>query len=266
MKLKRRLASNEFHIVVAANASSGQEFTTIVTLEDSVAEGNETILFTGTSDSGEPVEGATLTIVDDDFAGLALSKSSITLPEASGQTTYTVKLQSEPTAEVTVAVSSADDTVATVSPSSLRFTASNWSRAQTVTATAVDDDVDSADRSTTITNSASGGGYSNISETVSVLVTDDDTAGLRLSRTTVTVAEPSGIANYTVKFQSEPTAAVSVALSSADDTVATVSPLNLTFTAGNWSRAQTVTVTVVDDFFELERSTEIANSASGGGQ
>src|SRR5204862_1491695 len=47
---------------------------------------------------------------------------------------------------------------------------------------------------------------------------------------------------------SQPTANVAIGLSSSDLTEGTVAPASLTFTAGNWNTAQTVTVTGVDDF------------------
>ena len=55
-------------------------------------------------------------------------------------------LDSEPAAgTVTVAVTSGDTKAATVSPPSLTFNTANWSTAQTVTVTGVDDDTDNTD-------------------------------------------------------------------------------------------------------------------------
>ena len=53
-----------------------------------------------------------VTVTDDDTAGLVLSTPTLGVDEA-GQNTYTVKLQTEPTATVTVAVSSDDTGAAT---------------------------------------------------------------------------------------------------------------------------------------------------------
>src|SRR5258705_11864938 len=47
---------------------------------------------------------------------------------------------------------------------------------------------------------------------------------------------------------SQPTANVTIGLSSSDLTEGTVAPGSVTFTPGNWNMAQTVTVTGVDDF------------------
>src|SRR5258706_15254956 len=51
----------------------------------------------------------------------------------------TVVLTSQPTANVTVGLTSSDLTEGTVAPSSVTFTSVNWNVAQTVTVTGVDD-------------------------------------------------------------------------------------------------------------------------------
>jgi subtilisin-like proprotein convertase family protein len=59
--------------------------------------------------------------------------------EDGGADTFTVLLDSQPTALVTIAVSSSDTGEGTVSPASLSFDSTNWSTPQTVTVTGVDD-------------------------------------------------------------------------------------------------------------------------------
>ena len=59
-----------------------------------------------------------------------------------GGSGYTVVLESEPTAEVSITVTSGDPAAARVSPSSLRFSRSTWAVSQKVTVTGVDDDVE----------------------------------------------------------------------------------------------------------------------------
>ena len=107
-----------------------------------------------------------VTVTDYDTARLMLSTTTLTVDEA-GQNTYTVKLQTEPTVTVTVTVSSDDPgaATATVSGSTLRFTASNWDTEQTVTVAGVDDG-DSANETVTVTNTASGGEYAGVTASV----------------------------------------------------------------------------------------------------
>ena len=66
--------------------------------------------------------------------------------EAGGTATFTVVLNSQPTADVTIGTAArATPTEGTVSAASLTFTAGNWNTPQTVTVTGVNDVVDDGD-------------------------------------------------------------------------------------------------------------------------
>src|SRR5207249_6779117 len=83
-----------------------------------------------------------VTNLDDDTAGIVVSPTSgLVTTEAGGTATFTVVLTSQPTANVTIGLTSSNTGEGTVSPASLIFTAANWNVAQTVTVTGVDDSV-----------------------------------------------------------------------------------------------------------------------------
>ena len=220
--------------------------------------------------------GVGVAVTDDDERGLTLSRESLTLTEATGTgrtASYKVALTSEPTSKVTVNLSPNSEDVARVSPSSLVYTSANWQIGQTVTVTSVDDDIDNdVARATTIAHTASGGDYGSVTGSIAVTVTDDDDRGLTISEDSVKVTEAAGdnrTASYTVALASQPTATVTVSLSSGDEDAATVSPATLTFTNGDWSVPQSVTVTAVDDEILTDRDayprkTTITHTASGG--
>ena len=63
-------------------------------------------------------------------------------------------LNAQPTADVTIGLSSSDTTEGTVAPASLTFTTGNWNVAQTVTVTGVDDALDDGDVAYTIRDGA----------------------------------------------------------------------------------------------------------------
>lgn len=71
-------------------------------------------------------------------------------------------------------------------------------------------------------------------------ITVSPTAGL-------TTNESGGTAVFTVVLDAPPTADVTIGISSNDTSEGTVSPAGLTFTPGNWSTPQAVTITGVDD-------------------
>jgi subtilisin family serine protease len=78
----------------------------------------------------------------------------------------------------------------------------------------------------------------NMSTSAAVLVTP--TGGLFTS-------EDGGAATFTVVLNSQPTASVTIGLSSSDTSEGTVSPSSISFSTTNWSQPRTVTVTGVND-------------------
>src|SRR5207247_639203 len=84
---------------------------------------------------------------------------------------------------------------------------------------------------------------------VAVTNMDNDTAGISVIPTSgLTTTEGGGTATFTIALITQPTANVTIGLSSSDLTEGTVAPASVTFTPANWNTAQTVTVTGVDDF------------------
>ena len=190
---------------------------------------------------------------DNDAAGITVSPSGgLKTTEAGGAATFTIYLGSEPTAEVTIGLASSDPSEGTVSPAAVTFTAANWSLPQTVTITGVDDDLDDGNVSYTVFTAAAVSAdnvYNGLNAAdASVTNTDNDTAGITVSPTNgLTTTEADGTATFSVVLKTQPTADVTIGLSSGDLTEGTISLSGVTFTPTNWKTAQTVTVTGVDD-------------------
>ena len=238
---------------------------TVSAVDDDDGE-NESVTITNTADAGygSVTANATASVTDDDTKALTLSASPAGNTVVEGSTAkYTVKLATKPTSNVTVSVSSGDTDIATVSPSKLTFSASNYNTTKTVTVSGVQDD-DGKDESVTIAHAASGGGYGSVSANYTAKVTDDDRA-LTVSALSGTLTEGSNkTGTYTVKLAAEPAASVTVAVASQDEGAATVSPSKLTFSTSDYNTAQTVTVSPVDDLDGENESVTIANTADAG--
>ena len=74
--------------------------------------------------------------------GITVSPTSgLVTTEAGGTATFTVMLNSQPTSDVIIGLSSTDTTEGSLSISSLTFNAANWNIAQSVTVTGVDDPI-----------------------------------------------------------------------------------------------------------------------------
>ncbi len=209
--------------------------------------------------------GRQLTITDDDEADLVLSTASLTVTEgADPGGTYTVKLATEPTSDVSVSIGLPSGTDVSVNPSSLTFTPTTWNTERTVTVSAAHDD-DASNDSATLTHMATGGGYGSVSKDVSVTVNEDDEPALVLSGTSLTVAEGADPGEtYTVKLDTKPTASVTVTIGGTADTDLTPDKTSLTFSTTNWNVEQTVTVSAAEDDDAVDDSATLTHTASGG--
>ena len=251
-----------------ANSIAAQTISVTVT-DDSIDEGQqETFTLTLSSASNAALAGGgsalevTGTITDNDTAGVTVSPTSVSATEGGATGSYTVVLDTQPTGTVTVTVG---DTSADISasPQTLTFTSSDWDTAQTVTATADDDSIDEDQEQATLSHTVSGYGSVTSADSVTVTVTDNDTAGVTVSPTDVIVTEGAS-QPYTVVLTSQPTADVTVTIGGESGDVS-VNPSSLTFTAMNWNGTQTVTVSAAEDIDALaDPAVTLTHTVSGG--
>ena len=205
-----------------------------------------------------------VTVDDDETAAIVLSKSSLSVDE--GDTTggsYTVKLSHVPTASVTVTVSGHAGSDVSLDKTSMTFTTSNWSTAQTVTVKAAED-ADAADDTVTLTHTAAGAEYDDLTASLEVTVDDDETAAIVLSKSSLSVDEGDTTGgSYTVKLSHVPTASVTVTVSGHAASDVSVDDTSLTFTTSNWNSAQTVTVKAAQDADAADDTVTLTHSAAG---
>ena len=132
--------------------------------------------------------------------------STNVLSVAEGDTArYTLRLATEPTAPVSVTVSSGDTGALAVPSMSLAFTTSNWHEEQSVTVRGVHDNDTSAE-SVTVSHTASGGDYKSITGSVTVRVIDDDAPALVLSADELRVDE-GDTETYSLRLATKPVGA-----------------------------------------------------------
>eukprot|EP01065_Artemidia_motanka_P053236 TRINITY_DN982_c0_g1_i1.p1 TRINITY_DN982_c0_g1~~TRINITY_DN982_c0_g1_i1.p1 ORF type:complete len:5664 (+),score=1505.27 TRINITY_DN982_c0_g1_i1:1270-16992(+) len=209
---------------------------------------------TDTSYSGLRTPQVRVTNLDNDTAGFNFTPSSglWTTERGAGSATFTVRLTSRPTAQVSIGMQSDDTTEGTISPTTITFQPLEWNVPKTATITGVDDFIDDGNVSYQITSSTAIStdlAYSGMQPpAVSVTNADDDTAAITVSPTTgLTTTEWGGVAEFTLVLNTQPIADVSVGLASGDPSEGTISPTSVVFSAANWMSPQTVTVTGVDD-------------------
>ena len=199
-----------FNLPIQAGAASGSKSFNLTPTDDDLDEGDESLSVEGTL-AGLTIAADSLTIQDDDTAALILAPTSLTVIEGASST-YTVKLATAPTGEVTVAIGGFSGTDLTLDDTSLTFTTSNWKNAQTVTVSAAHD-ADKTSDSATLTHSASGGGYASVSASLPVTTSDDEAV--------VTVGAASAAEGSAVQFtvtlpEAAPAGGVTVDYSTSD--------------------------------------------------
>ena len=214
--------------------------------EDSIVDAPVTLTHTvsGGGYDGVTAADVEVTIIENDIVGVTVAPEALEVREGSSEI-YTVVLDTEPTGPVTVTVGGAAGDV-TVAPEELTFTTLNWSRAQTVTVTAAEDEDLIVDAPVTLTHTVSGGGYGGVAAPdVEVTILENDIPGVTVTPEELEVTEGSS-ESYSVVLDMEPEGTVTVTVGGAVEDV-TVAPEELTFTTLNWSTAQTVTVSAAED-------------------
>lgn len=201
--------------------------------------------------------------------GITVSPNSgLITTEAGGTDSFSVRLNTQPVADVAITVSSSNAAEGQITSSTtLTFNSLNWNNSQSVIIAGQDDQVDDGDIAYTIIIDAAVStdlDYSGVDPVdVSITNTDNDTAGITVSAISGNTTEAGGTATFTVVLDSEPTADVTVGLSSdneseglisrtagiCDNSASTASgSCNLVFTSANWSTTRTVKITGQNDF------------------
>ncbi|MBF2755287.1 MAG: hypothetical protein ISN29_08535, partial [Gammaproteobacteria bacterium AqS3] len=249
---------------------------TVNAAEDNEDEVDETATLRVSASGGDygsvAHKDVSVRVDDNDKPGITLSSDSVTLTEGSN-TTFTVVLDAEPSANVTVSITQPDDPNADVTvdtdtetvgnQTELTFTTLNWQTAQTVTVNAAED-IDLTDDTATLRVGATGGGYGSVTGSVGVTVEDNDLLGLEVSKASLTIREGAS-GSFTVKPEIRTSGNVTVTLVQPSNTDVTVTPASLIFTTENWETAQEVTVNTKDDDDGIKDTATIIVSASAGG-
>ncbi len=232
---------------------------TVTGVDDAIADGPQSyMILVGPATSDDPayddVDPTDVTVinVDNDSPGIIVTPTSgLVTTEGGGTATFSVVLASQPTADVSISLTSSDPGEGTT-VSSLTFTSVNWDAPQIVTVTGVDDTLDDGDQSYTIVlapATSGDAGYVGLDAAdVSATNTDDEAPGFIVTPTSgLVTSEAGGTDSFTVALISAPTADVTVAVSSNNPGEGTASVTSLTFTPTDFAVPQTVTVTGVND-------------------
>ena len=254
----------------------------VTAVDDSDADTDPPVTLTNTANGGgySSVRGddVTVTITEKDSPGLMVSRRSLTVTEGdTNGETYQVKLDTQPSADVTVRISGHANTDVRVNPNTLTFTDTDWNDGQDVTVTVVDDVDAEDDADVTLSHTADGGGYDNVAgDDVLVTIDDDDTASDRFTLTVnpTEVSEGVGSAGRSVTVTAElnnapRTADTEVTVSVGPGTASSsdfdaVNDFTLTISKNQMFGTANFNLKPVDDMVdEGDETVRVSGSASG---
>src|SRR3569623_2595615 len=194
----------------------------------------------------------------------SLINGPITLTDGGAAKFYSVVLNSAPSADVVIKLTTGSLIV--VTPSTVTCTPATWNVSQDITVVAVDDAVADGAHSDVIVHhvSSADSGYAPLTlGDIQVDIADNDVIGVAVAESAggTQVAEGGSGDDYTLALRSQPAADVTITVNGGN--LLTVAPTTLTFTPGNWNIAQPVSVAAINNSsVEGAHSTTITHATS----
>lgn len=204
---------------------------------------------TGTSTGDESISD-TITVLVDPGVIITQTGDSTDVTEGGASDTIYVQLTAPPTNDVMLTFTDDNGQLVTIPP--VTFTSSNWDTPQPVAIVAIDDNIiegphtDNLNYSTSSSDSSFDGLTGD--NVVTVNITDNDTPGANVVVTDDLTSEDGDTGEFCFTLSTQPSADVTIALSSSDTGEITVPP-SVTISSANWNQlsANCVTATGVDD-------------------
>lgn len=204
---------------------------------------------TGTSTDDQSIEDSITVLVD---PGVIITQTggSTNVTEGGASDTIYAQLTAPPSTDVTLTLTNDNGELVVIPP--VIFTPSNWSTPQPVSVVAIDDSIiegphtDYLNYSTSSSDTAFNGLSGD--NVVTVNITDNDAPGANVIVTDDITSEDGDTGQFCITLLTQPSADVTIALSSSDTNEASVPP-SITILAANWNNmnANCVTVTGEDD-------------------
>ncbi len=245
---------------------NAEQLVTVTGVDDNLSDGNQGYrIILGEDNSTSDTKGynglnpqdVMVTNVDDESAGFTMMINSYT-SEAGAISTIKIKLNSQPTDNVTLTVASSDTSegkitsISSGGTTSVAFTKENWNSYKSIVITGQDDNLSDGNQSYKIelgadTSTTDLRYNSKDPAYVELVNLDDDTAGFYISAISNSTSELLDTATFTISLRSEPTDNVTITVASSDTTEGVANRTTIEFDNASWNTLKTVTVTGVDD-------------------
>ncbi len=241
-------------IVLDSTNWNSPQTVTVTAVDDGISEGAQTAIIRHRLTSNDEsynnfnLANITVEIEDNQTADILLSVTEFSLSESNETEQYSLVLTSIPTSPVTVSFQTENFLN---SIPAITFNQTNWNQPKFVNVTAIDDEINQGDRTTTITHlvNSEDENYNGLSiDSVNLTIIDDDinlpSAEVILNPINLTVTEAGISGRYEIRLTTEPTAPVT--LDFITDNQIDLIP-SITFDTSNFNQPQFVNVTAIDD-------------------
>ena len=235
---------------------------TITAVDNPVDAPDKMVTVSGVARGGAVSDPSSQTLIitdDENTPTVTLVLTPTSISENGESSTVTATLSGASSAAVTVTVSAS-----AVSPAvsgdfrittnkELTIAAGSTTSTGTVTITAVDNPVDTPNKSVTVSATASGGGVSDPSSQTLIITDDDGTPTVTLVLTPTSISENGGSSTVTATLSAAATAAVTVTVSASAVSPAVSGDFRittnkeLTIAAGSTTSTGTVTITALNN-------------------
>ncbi len=245
-----------------------EKFVTIVGIDDDKADGNQLytirILPVVSKDlkyNGLNPEDIQITNLDNESVGVGFSKISSWIDENGASASFTARLTSKPTQDVTIHFSSDRITEGILETSKLHFTALNWHKPQKITIKGQPDDVVDGDQKFTISAhlESQDTTYAEYRpKRIEVVNKDVNTFAVILERSEGDTDENGKSVDILMHLNSKPTSVVKADIISSNPGEGVPEPAFLTFDQHNWNINQKAIIKGVnDDQQDLDKTYQV---------
>ena len=230
--------------------SSGDHSTNFIGVDNTLIDGDLFNLERGKDRFNNYVDNLSIKIQE--APSIRVEKSQDFVSESGGTSTLSIQLCTVDNATLSLSTSNSNE--ASLSPNSLVFSTGNWSTEQTVVITGVDDL--KIDGNQPFNIEISSNYLVDSTEKISMINYDNETRKIIISKTNINTTEGGSTETFTVALSQEPSSDVKITIEvydinlSPSSSEASVNPTSLTFTSSDYSTAQTVTVTGIDDIYD----------------
>lgn len=243
---------SDFQVIDTLDINRGQvfvEFDMLAPTPQMQTDYVHTASLTNTGTGNQSAQDSVTVLVN---PGVIITQTgdSTNVTEGGASDTIYVQLTSPPQTDVTLTFTNDNGELVAIPP--VTFTPSNWSTQQPVSVIAIDDSIIEGPHTDFLnyTTSSSDTAFNGLSgdNVVTVNITDNDSPGANVIVTDDITSEDGDTGQFCITLLTQPSADVTIDLSSSDTNEVSVPP-SVTILAANWNQqsANCVTTTGVDD-------------------